>query len=186
MRDEIFPFSLMEGERLLWSGRPRRRLTLRANDLGLILLSTVFLGVGIFVESKSIKGEIEGGTPASHALLSVPFICVGIYFLVGRFFVDPWVQDGLRYAVTDRRILIVRAAPFAKFTALALDRLSQVDLIERAGGLGTIRFVPPPARGNLSAMTPAFPAFDPVPQFLAIEDARHVFDLIQRTAGKTA
>jgi hypothetical protein len=28
------------------------------------------------------------------------------------------------------------------------------------------------------------PAFDPTPQFLAIDDARRVFDLIQRTARK--
>ena len=179
MRDDIFPLRLLESERLLWSGRPRQRLILRAWDLLLVPVSIASLVFGIFM-----VWPMKGYSPASSVLGGAPAMCIAIYLLVGRFFVDPWVVGGFRYAVTDRRILIVRAAPFAKLTALALDRLSEVNLIERAGGLGTIRFGPPPAPRDLSAMM--MPALDPFPQFLAIEDARHVFDLIQRTAGKTA
>jgi hypothetical protein len=64
---------------------------------------------------------------------------------------------------------------------LSLDRLPDATLTERADGRGTIRFGQSVSfqNGGLSAWSPAL---DPTPQFIAIENARSVFDLVQRTA----
>jgi hypothetical protein len=42
--------------------------------------------------------------------------------------------------ITDKRILILRSGPSTKFTAMTFDQLPSVNLIERGGGRGTIRF----------------------------------------------
>jgi hypothetical protein len=73
-------------------------------------------------------------------LVAAIFLCFGLYMLGGRFLVDAWIRRNLRYAVTNRRILIARPAPFSRFTALSLEQLPEIDLKERANGRGTIRF----------------------------------------------
>ncbi len=64
------------------------------------------------------------------------FICLGLYFVGGRFLVDPWMRRSLRYAVTHLRILIARPSPFSRFTALSLQQLPKAYLKERANGQG--------------------------------------------------
>jgi hypothetical protein len=67
----------------------------------------------------------------------------------------------------DKRILIHRSTPFAKFTVLTFDQLPSVNLIERSAGRGTIRFgqdQPAWANHGYSGWSPAF---DPTPQFIA-------------------
>jgi hypothetical protein len=72
-------------------------------------------------------------------------------------------------------------APFGQFSAHPIDRLPNLSLNERSDGRGTIRFEDAPAvnwgrRNSFSGMTPALDRA----QFLAIADARTVFDKIQR------
>ena len=116
-------------------------------------------------------------------LFGIPFVAIGLYFIAGRFFVDAWARGRTRYAVTNQRILILRLGPpFAKFTSLAINRLPELVLDERADGRGTIRFAPLQpmwSNRNWSGWTPAL---DPTPQFLSIADARSVFDRIQRAS----
>jgi hypothetical protein len=117
-------------------------------------------------------------------LFGVPFVLIGAYVVVGRFLLDAWIRRGMYYAVTDKRILILRSPPFSKFSAISLDQVPDADLSESANGRGTIRFgtVAPYWRGDgFSGWTPSL---DSTPQFLAIENARRVFDQIQRAAAK--
>jgi hypothetical protein len=89
------------------------------------------------------------------------------------------------YAVTDGRVLILRSGPLSKFSAMSLDQLPDTNLTENADGRGTIRFgtaAPYWAGSGFSGWTPAL---DSTPQFLAIDDARRVFDHIQRAAMGT-
>ncbi|UGX87174.1 PH domain-containing protein [Phyllobacterium meliloti] len=118
-----------------------------------------------------------GGGP--FPLFGLLFVCIGLYFVFGRFLVDAWARSSMYYAVTDRRILIIRSRPTNSFTALNIAQLSEVDINERADGRGTILFGRP-AYGDSRNTTSMSPAFDHTPQFLAIEDARRVFDLIQK------
>ena len=119
------------------------------------------------------------GQTSFFALWGIPFILIGIYFVVGRFFVDAWIRRGTSYALTSRRVLILRSGPFSNFISINLDRLPEASLSEGADGRGTIRFgpqVPVWGRRGFSSWTPAL---DPTPQFLSIENARAVFDEVQ-------
>jgi hypothetical protein len=177
MADDLFTNRLLSGERILWSGKPGQGLLLTGADAYAIPFSLLWCGFFIFWMVGASRAA--GSSPL---LIGALFLCFGLYNLVGRFIVDAWIRRDLRYAVTNRRILIARPAPFSKFIALNLEQLPEVDLKERTNGRGTIRFGQRgPGWGYHQAVSPAF---DPNPQFLAIEDARRVFDLIQRTARK--
>lgn len=106
---------------------------------------------------------------------------VGLYLIFGRFFVDAWARSRTAYGVTTQRILILRDGPFGKFTALAIDRLPELSLNERGDGGGTIRFSNAPNFfGGRTGFSGWSPALDGTPQFLAIPDAKAVFDQIQK------
>ena len=167
---------LLDGEKIFWSGRPRQSLLFTSRDGLLIPFSLLWGGFVIFWEASVLRGH----APTFFALWGIPFVLAGLYFIAGRFAVDAWMRGATSYAVTNRRILIHRAGPFPKFVAISLDRLPNATLVEGANGRGTIRFgeqTPRRARNGVSGWTPSL---DPTPQFLAIADARQVFDQVQR------
>jgi hypothetical protein len=175
-----FTQRLLPGEKIMWSGQPAQGLMLTGRDWLLIPFSLLWGGFAVFWESTVIATP----APIFMRLWGVPFVLVGLYLIVGRFAFDAWIRRGMAYAVTNKRILIARSAPFARFTAMSLDQIPDANLSERPDGRGTIRFgQESPAwggrRGGFSSWTPAL---DPTPQFIGIENARSVFDQIQRSA----
>ncbi len=174
MNEDAFAGRLLSGERILWSGRPRRGLLLTASDIFLIPFSVMWCGFAIvwtFMASQSDKASIF------FILWGLMFVLIGLYMVVGRFVTDAWIRRNTNYAVTNKRIMIDRSGPFARFMAANLNQLPNIEIEQGANGCGSIRF------GSSTSMWS--PALDPTPQFLAIEDVRHVFDLIQRTINTT-
>lgn len=139
-----------------------------------------FLGVAVVLNSKA----------PLFALFGAPFVLIGLFFVVGRFFLDAWLRAKTCYAVTDRRILIARSGRygFADFKALRLDQLQEASLRELSDGRGTIIFGRPvPDSSNRGAANGAMiGALSPTAQFIGIDDARHVYDLIQKQADTAA
>jgi hypothetical protein len=171
---------LLDGERVIWSGRPNQGLLLTQRDWLLVPFSLLWGGFAIFWE----VGVVQTSAPVLFRFWGVPFVLIGLYLIAGRLLVDAWARSKTQYAVTNRRILIARSAPFGKFTAIALDHLSDVHLNEHANGRGTIRFgQPAPYWGRGAVWTPAF---DATPQFLAVENSRRVFEQIQRAMRERA
>jgi len=165
---------LLKGERIVWSGRPAQGLLLTGRDTLLIPLSLLWGGFAVFWETTVLA---QAKTPGFFALWGIPFVLFGLYLIVGRFLLDAWIRRGISYAVTNNRILIVRSGPFGKFTAMRLDQLPEASLSESSNGRGTIRFGPQtPILGRRTNWTPSL---DATPQFIAIENARSVFDQIQ-------
>ena len=111
------------------------------------------------------------------------FLVVGLFFFIGRFELDAWLRRQTSYAVTDQRILIARAAPWARFTAIEFDRLPEMTLVGEGRPRSSIRFGAAAALNNRS-LTIWTPSLDPVPQFLGIPDAAHVFAMISDASRK--
>jgi len=176
MGDGEFSGRLLRGESVLWSGRPAEGLLLTGRDAFLIPFSILWCAFIVFW----MFGAAQAG--GSFALFGLPFVAFGLFFSVGRFFLDAWVRGGTRYAVTNRRILILKTHPSSSFTAVNFDRLPQIQLSERSDGRGTLRFDAPAslfAFGG-SGFSVWIPSFDPTPQFMSVAAARQVFDLIQK------
>lgn len=167
---------LLPGERVIWSGRPATGLVFTPRDAFLIPFSVLWLGFAIYW----ILGVLDYGGGA-FILFGMAFVSLGLFFCVGRFILDAALRGSTEYALTDRRILISRAGPFSSFKAVALDRLPEADISERSDGRGTVRFGRPQGLFDFqqSGFSVLMPTLDPTPQFIAIPDARRVFDLVQ-------
>ena len=173
---------LLPGERLVWSGRPGQGLLFTGRDVLLVPFSLLWCGFALFWEVTATHDHAPGFFPLFGAM----FVWVGLYFVFGRFLVDAWVRQGMAYGLTDRRALISKPWPFADFVAVSLDRMSDANLKESGSGRGTIRFGQAAPMWGGRGMSTWSPALDPTPQFLAITDARTVFDLIQRSSTSRA
>jgi hypothetical protein len=179
---DSFAGRLLPGEKLLWTGRPSGGLLLTSRDVFLIPFSFLWCGFVIFW----ILGAARTGGGA-FMLIGIAFLCVGLFFTLGRFVFDAWLRSGTRYGLTDRRVLILRTSPSTNFTSVALDRLPEVQFSERADGRGTIRFGQQQGSFGFSGrgLSTWTPSLDPIPQFLAIPNAKQVFDLVQNAAARS-
>jgi hypothetical protein len=100
---------LQPGERVLWSGKPDSRRWLYPQDAVLVPFSVLWGGFAIFWEATVL---LSSG-PRNSVILplwGVPFVLVGLYMMVGRFFARRWVRRRTLYAVTDRRVIAIKPA----------------------------------------------------------------------------
>ncbi len=181
--EEALTSRLDKGERLLWSGQPRRGIRLRAQDAFIIPFSILWCGFAIFWETTAILG----GAPLFFALWGIPFVCVGLYFVFGRFIADARSRARTFYGVTDERIIIVSGVFSRQIKSLQLRTLTDVSLTERGDGSGTITFGP---THFMNAMFPAgsWPGmgyYSP-PCFDRIENAKEAYDVIRNVQRGTA
>lgn len=96
---------LTPGERILWRGAPDPSVIFSAQDLYLIPFSVLWLGFAIFWEHGVAKEGWSFGV-----IWGVPFICAGVYIVIGRFPVKVWTRLHTSYAVTDLRAVEVTKA----------------------------------------------------------------------------
>lgn len=167
---------LTAGETLLWNGRPRQGLMLRPVDALLIPFSLMWGGFALFWEA----AVVLGGAPILFMLWGVPFLLVGLYMIVGRFFVDAALRARTTYAVTSQRVLLISGLFSRTVRSLPLQTLGEITLQERSDGSGTISFGPSmPLVGQYRGF--AWPGVSQrlQPAFERIPDARQVHDLIR-------
>jgi hypothetical protein len=155
-------------ETLLWSGMPGQGLMLVPNDLFMIPFSLMWGGFAIFWEASVFRSR----APVFFRLWGVPFVVIGLYMIVGRFFFDAWNRGRTRYGVTNTRVIIVSDL-FTK-SVVSLDRrnLGETSLHERSDGSGTIVFGPTDGFGGAGRRTQP-------PSFVGIADAKRVYGLIR-------
>ena len=184
MGRDPFAGHLLAGEKVLWSGRPRQGLMLTARDALMIPFSLMWGGFAIFWETSVVAGR----APLVFKLFGIPFVVIGLFLIFGRLPLDAWLRGRIHYALTDRRVLILRDGPWSSFKALALDRLPEATLLEGANGRGTIRFGPQATlRGGYGNGAGIWvPALDPTAQFLGIGDVRRVFAMLQERSQTPA
>jgi len=136
------------GERLLWSGAPKQGVRLRASDLFLIPFSLFFLGFALVWEFFALgifnnSGQQSAPPPGFDLfaiifpLFGVPFILVGLYMLVGRFFVDAHKRSRIAYAVTEKRLIFKTGS---RSRTIGLDAAEDMTVTEKPDGSGTIVF----------------------------------------------
>ena len=178
---------LNSGERLIWTGTPGRGVRLRSSDAFMIPFSLMWGGFAIFWEYSVLFGLDPSGSPSSSPapifmrLWGIPFVVVGLYLIVGRFFGDAFQRARTIYAVTDQRILILTQAFGKRLRSLPLRTLPEMTLAEKSDGSGTIIF---------GASTFGAGAFgtnrrgERPPAFEFVERVRNVHDLIQGTLNE--
>lgn len=177
-----FQGRLLPRERILWTGAPARGLLFSGRDALMIPFSLVWCGFAVFWTYTAARQ----GAPLFFDVWGAMFVCIGLFLVFGRFALDAWLRRRMSYAVTNRRILIQRGAPFSKFTSIDIERLPDVQMEGERAGRGNLRF----GSAGSSSGYPSYgyarmswlPALDPVPQFLGIEGPQRVLDLVMKAS----
>lgn len=189
MRMDIYhssqPFQphFLPGEDILWSGRPKQGLYLRAADAFLIPISIIWGGFAIIWNALvwlTPSNTTSGISPAwLFRLLGLPFLLAGTYMIIGRFIHDALIRMGRFYAVTSQRVLILSGSALV---SLDIHRLPRFELSEHRDGTGTINFEPSyvmPFAG-WKGFRIWLPPSDRAIWFFRIQNARHVYELIRK------
>ena len=169
---------LVQGETVLWAGRPDPARHLTRGDLFAIPFSILWGGFAIFWEASALASG-----PIFFALWGVPFVAVGLYMIFGRFIYKARLKRRTLYALTDKRVLkLVRGRRGDVLDTAFIDSLPAVNREVRADGSGSVVFGGGSGWAGQWANTgvPLF-AFNNVPVPLAfydIPDAARVADLV--------
>jgi hypothetical protein len=134
--EDLISRHLSSSERMLWAGCPRQGFVLRPADAFLIPFSIMWGGFAIFWEVTALRT----GAPGFFMLWGAMFVVIGLYFMVGRFWVDAIQRAATTYGVTSERVVIVSGLLSRSVKSLNLDTLTDLSLTERSGGGGTITF----------------------------------------------
>lgn len=131
IRSELAP-----GEQVLWSGQPRQGLIVRGFDVFAIPFSLLWAGFAVFW----LVTAMQSDAPLPFVLFGVPFVLVGVYIVIGRFFVEAKQREKTFYAVTQQRIVIVSGLFSRSVKSLNLKTISDLSVSARSDGRGTITF----------------------------------------------
>jgi hypothetical protein len=184
--EQVLGHQLRPTEQLLWAGRPREDIFLRPIDTFLIPFSIFWLGFVIFGGMSEINKK---DASAFNLLVCISLAAMGLYVLVGRYWVDAWQRRQSVYGVTSERLIVVSGLRNSSALSRNFDSLTELALQEGSGGGGTITFGANPAkRWAAWAGLPGFgePTLD---RFDLAADARGVYEIIrkaQQAAGHLA
>jgi hypothetical protein len=163
IESELRP-NLSLGEKLIWVGRPKTGIVFRRSDVFLIPFSLLWTGFAILWETTAIAYE----THFFLKLWGVPFILVGLYTTVGRFFVEAKQRANTVYGITPDRI-IIKTGLFSKETqSLNIKALPDITINQKSDNTGTITLGTP--RYSSRELQP--------PKLEFIEDVKNVYETI--------
>lgn len=177
------------GEKLLWRGRPQQGLRFYGRDLFAVPFSLVWGGMAL--SFLFFDGAPMGEAPLPFRVIPLIFGVLAVYITVGRFIHDAWVRSNIDYALTDRRILILRRGFGEDLTALDIGRLEVVRL-KGSGDRGDIVFGQEAGffgfggRSFRNSFSLWVPSLSETPAFLGVDGARRLFDQIEGLRARPA
>lgn len=169
---------LVRDEHVLWVGWPDPAKRFNKGDIFAVPFSVMWAAFSVFWEASALASG-----PFFFALWGVPFLAIGLYMVIGRFFYKARMKRRTVYAVTDKRVLkLLQKNSGDVLDAAFIDALPAVNRDVRADGSGSVVF------GGGSNMQAQFgnngmPSFFlnnmQVPlSFYDIPDAAHVAELV--------
>lgn len=160
---------LQPGERLLWEGAPEQGIRLQRSDWYTIPFSLVWCGILVVALGRPMR--VMAWNPF-YSVMYLPFVLAGLYLLIGRFFLRAWRLAGMRYGVTDKRVII---AGRRETVFLMYGQITMLHKEFRRSGVGTIWFHRPTYYGSGEHRRSV-----PGVGFEEINDAERVCQLIER------
>ena len=126
----------VSSDKIRWSGVPDSGLKLRKSDAFAIPFSLMWGGFAIVWEAMALTSD----APFFFRLWGVPFVLMGLYLIVGRFFWDAYARSNTAYALTDDSALILRRGLGGSMSTVYLPSVYNLNLSLAPDGSGTITF----------------------------------------------
>jgi hypothetical protein len=172
IENELRP-NLSSDEKLIWTGKPKTGILFRSSDAFLIPFSLLWAGFAVFWETS----VLATGAPFPFALFGIPFVLVGLYITVGRFFLDAKKRANTIYGITPDRIIIKTGIFSREIKSLNIRTLSDITINQKADNSGTITLGPTDFRyAMMQGME--WPGAKQPPRLEFIEDVKSVYDKI--------
>lgn len=95
---------LMPDEYVVWNGKPGKGNLLTKYDIYMVPFSIIWCGFAIVWETS----VLTNGAPLLFKLWGIPFVCVGLFMVFGRFIMKSHVRKGTVYVITNKRIFSFR------------------------------------------------------------------------------
>lgn len=124
---------LVPGEAVLWKGKPNEKKLLSAQDIFLIPFSIMWCGFAIFWEATVLFED----APIIFKLWGIPFVCVGLYIVFGRFIHQKYILKNTRYALTTHRAIRYKKG---KISSCDYRNEPSITVKVKKDGTGTITF----------------------------------------------
>lgn len=167
--------ALEPGESLIWSGAPRQGVALRPGDAYMIPFSLLWGGFAIFWEANVLR--MDGANAGFMSIWGIPFVLMGLYLIVGRFFVDALARTKTFYGLTDRRAIIISGLFSKTINSLPLRTLTDISVQERSDRSGTILLGRPQPYSSWASVMRwpggsqySTPAFEMIPNAKTVHD----------------
>jgi len=169
LEEQLKPF-LITGEKLLWTGTPKKGILLKPSDWFMIPFSIFFLGFSLVWE---LSVWVVDASPV-FKIAGIPFILVGVYILIGRFFTDARKRATTIFGLTPDRVMIKTSLFSKSVQSLHIKKLSGVTIVMHAPkNGGTFRFEKP----YLNKQDPPT-SINNTPALEFIDDAQEVYSKI--------
>ena len=165
--------NLSSGEKLIWTGKPRTGILLRSSDAFLIPFSLLWGGFAVFWESSVMATD----APFFFKLFGIPFVLVGFYIVIGRFFIDAKKRANTIYGITTDRIIIKSGVFSTDIKSLNIKTLSDITINQKNDNSGTITLGPTDSRYSMMQGMD-WPGTKQPPRLELIEDVKSVYDKI--------
>ncbi len=173
---QVIQPQLSHGEHIIWAGQPRQGIFLQPQDIFMIPFSFAWGGFAIFWMVAAWKG----GAPLPFVMFGLPFVCIGLFMMFGRFFADSRSRAKTFYGVTDQRVLFVRNGGKV-VTSLELKDIKDITFTQNNNGRGNILFGATPQAPQFAKTAIVLSrASNLVPMFNQIERVKEVYDQIRR------
>ena len=114
---------LRTGEQILWKGRPDPSRLFGPRDALLVPFSILWAGFAVFWE----VGVIASGGPLFFVLWGIPFVAMGAFITVGRFFAKRARKKRTWYAITTNRVLVVESGRKRSVRELSIGQAGSIE-----------------------------------------------------------
>lgn len=120
---------------------------------------------------------IATNAPFFFKLWGVPFVLIGLYMTVGRFFLDAKKRANTIYAITPDRIIIKSGIFTKEIKSLNIRTLSDITFNEKSDNSGTITLGASDFKNSMMQGMD-WPGVKQPPRLEFIEDVKSVYDKI--------
>ena len=124
---------LVPGEAVLWKGKPDEKHTMTPQDAFMVPFSIMWCGFAIFWEAIVLFMD----APIIFKIWGIPFVCVGLYFVFGRFIHQKHTFKNTRYVLTTHRAICYKKG---KITSCDYVNEPTITVKPKKDGSGTITF----------------------------------------------